>query len=185
MRYYVGLFLLVWLGLWFAGFSSAVSSLSSGQPHAFLVFWLVGWTLGGAYAMYIAYRALRPRAGVADADAEQRGIRLRDSPASAQFRLHHKACLEIHVSQEDARGEIEREWLYQLLAIPYSLPLGDGERARRLWVWISVVDWKWPQRRKTMSARMSAIGVLSGLVLLTLSFVGHDPQRSAGKGGGG
>ena len=31
MRYFVGLFLLAWLGGWFLGFSSAVSKLSSGQ----------------------------------------------------------------------------------------------------------------------------------------------------------
>lgn len=60
MRYFVGLFLLAWLGGWFAGFSSAVSKLSSGQAPAFLVFWLVGWSLGGAFAVYWAYRAFRP-----------------------------------------------------------------------------------------------------------------------------
>jgi hypothetical protein len=36
-----------------------------------------------------------------------------------------------------------------------------------------------PQRRKTMSVRMSAIGGTSGLFVLTLSFVGHDPQRKS------
>ena len=36
-----------------------------------------------------------------------------------------------------------------------------------------------PKRRKTMSAPMSAIGVLSGLVLLTLSFVGRDPSATS------
>src|SRR6516164_9276669 len=60
MRYFVGLFLLGWL----AGFISAVSKLSSGgtfdRAHAFLVFWLVAWTLGGAMAVYWAYRAFRP-----------------------------------------------------------------------------------------------------------------------------
>jgi hypothetical protein len=60
MRYFVGLFLLAWLGGWFAGFSSAVSKLSSGQADAILVFWLVGWTLGGAFTVYLAYRAFRP-----------------------------------------------------------------------------------------------------------------------------
>src|SRR6267142_283048 len=36
-----------------------------------------------------------------------------------------------------------------------------------------------PKRRKRMSAPMSAMGVLSGLVLLTMSFVGRDPLQSA------
>src|SRR5262245_54842751 len=35
-----------------------------------------------------------------------------------------------------------------------------------------------PQRRKTMSAPMSAIGVLSRLVLLTSSLVVHDPLQT-------
>jgi hypothetical protein len=64
MRYFMGLFLLAWLGGWLAGFSSAVSRLSSGgtfdRAHAFLAFWLVAWTLGGALAAYSAYRAFRP-----------------------------------------------------------------------------------------------------------------------------
>ena len=63
-RYFVGLFLLAWLGGWLAGFSSAMSKLSSDgtfdRAHAFLVFWLVAWTLGGAMAVYWAYRAFRP-----------------------------------------------------------------------------------------------------------------------------
>src|SRR5437879_7717568 len=33
-----------------------------------------------------------------------------------------------------------------------------------------------PERRKTMSARMSATGESSGQVMLALSFVDHDPQ---------
>jgi hypothetical protein len=64
MRYFAALFLLAWLGGWLAGFSSAVSRLSSGgtfdRAHAFLAFWLVCWTLGGAMAAYWAYRTLRP-----------------------------------------------------------------------------------------------------------------------------
>jgi hypothetical protein len=60
MRFFVGLFLMVWLGGWFAGFSNAVSKLLSGQAPATLVFWLVAWTLVGAFAVYWAYRALRP-----------------------------------------------------------------------------------------------------------------------------
>ena len=42
MRYFVGVFLLFWLGGWFAGFSSAVSQVSSGQAPPFLFFWLAG-----------------------------------------------------------------------------------------------------------------------------------------------
>src|SRR5262249_12620012 len=36
-----------------------------------------------------------------------------------------------------------------------------------------------PKRRKTISALMSALGVLSGLVLLDPSLTGCDPQRTS------
>src|SRR5215468_4917610 len=45
----------------------------------------------------------------------------------------------------------------------------------RLNFWVAMTA-RGPQRRKSMSAPMSAIGVSSGLVLLTLSFVVHDPN---------
>jgi hypothetical protein len=41
----------------------------------------------------------------------------------------------------------------------------------------SVMSLPGPSRWKAMSAPMSAMGVLSGLILLTMSFVGLDPQR--------
>ena len=47
LRYFVGLFLLFWLGGWFVGFSSTISTLAFGKFHPFLVFWLGGWTLAG------------------------------------------------------------------------------------------------------------------------------------------
>jgi hypothetical protein len=36
-----------------------------------------------------------------------------------------------------------------------------------------------PDRLSAMSARMSAFGEQTGLVVLTLSFVDHDPQRTS------
>ena len=63
MRYYVGLFLLVWFGMWFVGFSSAVSELSSGEARASRVFLLVVWTLAAVYAVYTTYRAFRAGPG--------------------------------------------------------------------------------------------------------------------------
>jgi len=169
MRYYVGLFLLVWLGLWFAGFSRAVSSLSSGQAHDSLVFWLVGWTLGGAFAMYMAYRALRPSvpesltltpnsvtydSGIPPLQInfgfQQRGfgpmvmfpkrtrveldrrtlqsLRLRETNDGNRLTVDADA-LRLDIAR--SASEIEREWLYQLLANRYSPPLGEGERAHR------------------------------------------------------
>lgn len=57
-RYFIGLFLLFWLGGWAVGWVTAVSSLlNSVEP--FLLFWLLGWTLGGVFAFYMIYRLFR------------------------------------------------------------------------------------------------------------------------------
>jgi hypothetical protein len=60
IRYFVGLFLLFWLGGWFVGFSSTISTLASGKFHLFLVFWLGGWTLAGIAVVLCLYRIFRP-----------------------------------------------------------------------------------------------------------------------------
>jgi hypothetical protein len=59
-RYFTGLFLLFWLGMWTIGFRDAGSKVISGNGSAFLVFWLAAWTLGGIAASYTMYRAFRP-----------------------------------------------------------------------------------------------------------------------------
>ena len=59
-RYFVGLFLLFWLGGWYFGFSHAISDLRSGGANGFLLFWLGGWTVGGGFAIYYLYRMFRP-----------------------------------------------------------------------------------------------------------------------------
>ena len=58
-RYFLGLFLLFWLGLWTMGFNAAASQLWSAKGNAFLVFWLGAWTLGGLFAIASAYRSFR------------------------------------------------------------------------------------------------------------------------------
>jgi hypothetical protein len=60
MRYFMGLFLLFWLGGWALGFKSAALQILSGKANAFIIFWLGGWTLGGIFAALTAYRAFRP-----------------------------------------------------------------------------------------------------------------------------
>ena len=59
MRYFIGLFLLFWMGGWAMGFVSAISQISSGKGGAFLVFWLGGWTVGGLFAGFMIHRAFR------------------------------------------------------------------------------------------------------------------------------
>ena len=59
-RYFTGLFLLFWLGMWTIGFSDAGSKVISGNASAFIIFWLGAWTLAGIYAAYAVYRSLRP-----------------------------------------------------------------------------------------------------------------------------
>jgi hypothetical protein len=53
-NWFVVLFLCAWLGGWFFGEVSAGRELlnsSDKTPSGFLGFWLVGWTLGGAYCL--------------------------------------------------------------------------------------------------------------------------------------
>ncbi len=59
MRFFIGAFLLFWLGGWFMGFTSAASKILSGEGNAFLIFWLAGWSLGGLFAAYFIYRLFR------------------------------------------------------------------------------------------------------------------------------
>jgi hypothetical protein len=59
-RYFTGLFLLFWLGMWTIGFRDAGSKVISGNANGFLIFWLAGWTLGGIFAVVSLYRIFRP-----------------------------------------------------------------------------------------------------------------------------
>lgn len=59
IRYFIGIFLLFWMGGWFMGFTSAFSQISSGEGGAFLIFWLGGWSVGGLFAGYMIYRAFQ------------------------------------------------------------------------------------------------------------------------------
>ena len=59
MRYFIGLFLLFWMGGWFMGFKSALTQVTSGEGGAFLIFWLGAWSIGGVYAGYMIYRVFR------------------------------------------------------------------------------------------------------------------------------
>lgn len=59
-RYFIGLFMLFWLGMWQIGFRDAASKVLAGNTPPFLIFWLCGWTLGGIAAAYALFRILRP-----------------------------------------------------------------------------------------------------------------------------
>jgi hypothetical protein len=64
-RYFVGGFFVVWLCAWLGGMVFATSILlgvnaGKGPPMVFLMAWLTSWTVGGLFAMFIAYKILRP-----------------------------------------------------------------------------------------------------------------------------
>lgn len=59
MRYFIGIFLVLWLGGWVMGFASAAKQILAGEGGAFLIFWLGGWSLGGVFAAYFAYRLFK------------------------------------------------------------------------------------------------------------------------------
>lgn len=60
LRFFIGLFLLFWLGGWTMGFITAGREVLSGDATAFIIFWLAGWSLGGVFAVYSLYRIFRP-----------------------------------------------------------------------------------------------------------------------------
>ena len=60
MRYFGGVFLLFWLGMWTIGFRSAASQILSGNFQPFLIIWICGWTVGGVLAAYTLFRTFRP-----------------------------------------------------------------------------------------------------------------------------
>jgi hypothetical protein len=59
-RYFTGLFMLFWLGMWQMGFRDALAKVLAGNAPPFLIFWLGAWTLGGVGAAYALFRTLRP-----------------------------------------------------------------------------------------------------------------------------
>jgi hypothetical protein len=59
-RYFTGLFMLFWLGMWQMGFRDAASKVLAGNAPAFLIFWLGAWTLGGVAVAYSLFRIVRP-----------------------------------------------------------------------------------------------------------------------------
>ena len=59
-RYFVGLFMLFWLGMWQIGFRDALAKVLAGNAPAFLIFWLCAWTVGGVGAAFALFRIVRP-----------------------------------------------------------------------------------------------------------------------------
>jgi hypothetical protein len=182
MRFFHGLFLLVLLGAWFAGFSDAVSKLLSGQVTASLncpryaaclgsPAAIVAWTLVAAFAAYWAYRALRPSvpeslrlmpnsviydsgippfqaSAISRADFWKSMFQKRTRTELDWQKLQSLRLIKtndgnwltvdvdgfnvfgsrsvrctVRLDIAQSAAEIEREWLYQLLAKRYSLPL--------------------------------------------------------------
>ena len=59
-RYFIGIFTLVWLSFWYVGETFVASEILSGNATGALIFWFIGWTMGGVFAASTAYRSLRP-----------------------------------------------------------------------------------------------------------------------------
>jgi hypothetical protein len=177
MRYGVGAFVLCWLGGWFFGFRSVLTQLLSGtapgRAPGFLVLWLTGWTVGGAFALFYLYRLLRPSvpesltlkldrviydSGIPPPQLSyyptrrererwkslfpKRTIVELDWRLLATLRLRetdagNRLTVDVNASRLDLAStgsEIDREWLYQVLAKRYSLPISGArsvDAARR------------------------------------------------------
>jgi hypothetical protein len=76
-RYFGGVFLLFWLGMWAFAFKSTSSQVMSGNGGPFLIVWLGAWTVGGLLAALSAYRIFRP--GVPETLSLKRGSIAYDS----------------------------------------------------------------------------------------------------------
>jgi len=61
MRFFIGAFLLFWLGGWAFGWITVARQLAKGNSPAelFLIFWLGAWTVGGILAFWFLYRIVR------------------------------------------------------------------------------------------------------------------------------
>jgi hypothetical protein len=160
MRYFVGLFLLFWLGGWFVGFSDVLTRVLTGKANTFLFFWLGGWTLAGIAVVLCLYRIFRPSvpeslrltingvrydSGIppfqmssgfmnqreswralfpkqtrVDIDRRQlKSLRLRETNSGNRLTVDAGAQ---RIDIGKSASEVEREWLYQVLAKRYSLP---------------------------------------------------------------
>ncbi|HZN29725.1 MAG TPA: hypothetical protein VFB88_10200 [Xanthobacteraceae bacterium] len=168
MRYFVGLFLLFWLGGWFVGFSDVFTRLLTGKANTFLFFWLGGWTLAGIAVVFCLYRIFRPSvpeslrlmlngvrydSGVppfqtsfasmnqkswtslfptrmrVEIDRRQlRTLRLRETGAGNRLTVDAGAQ---RIDIGKWASEVEREWLYQVLAKRYSLPSEPADAGGR------------------------------------------------------
>ncbi len=58
-RFFIGVFLIIWLGSWFMRFTSAAGEVLSGKGSAFLILWLGCSTLTGVFAVCFFYRIFR------------------------------------------------------------------------------------------------------------------------------
>jgi hypothetical protein len=172
LRYLVRLILLVWLGGWLITMSINIWMLSSVQVRPTsavrLVSWFIEWTLAGAFAAYLAYRAFRPPvpetlrlmpssviydSGIPPLVVHS-GVGFPNRLWQSIFPKRTRGELDRHTLQslrlretsdgnrltvdadvdasrlELARfaSEVEREWLHELLAKHYSLPLPEGRK---------------------------------------------------------
>ena len=162
MRYFVGLFLLFWLGGWVVGFSDVLTRVLTGKANTFLFFWLGGWTLAGIAVVLCLYRIFRPSisgslrlmlqgvrydSGIppfqmnpvnqmnswktlfpkrtrVDIDRQKlKSLRLRETEAGNRLTVDAGAA-RLDIAQ--SASEIEREWLYQVMAKRYSLAAGEA-----------------------------------------------------------
>jgi hypothetical protein len=150
-RYFTGLFLLFWLGMWTIGFRDAGSKVISGGANAFLVFWLAAWTLGGIFAvpetLELKRNSVSYDSGVPPLqfDSSWRYKNTRDAwsaafPKRVRAELDRRQLQSLRLRETESgnrltvdvdatridivpnASEVEREWLARLLAQRYSLP---------------------------------------------------------------
>ena len=152
--YLIGLFLLFWLGGWFLGFMTVMTSILNGSVSLFLIFWLGGWSLGGIFVSFMIYKIFRPslpeklllnKPHLAY-DTGKPSLKMAISPSeqieffkslfrrrkffdlepdairTLQLRGGNRLTLDVGIERLEIGKElteIEREWLYEVLAKEY------------------------------------------------------------------
>jgi len=58
-KYFIGLFLLFWLGVWYFGFSIAFDKVISGETNSFIIILLGAWSIGGLFVLFFLFRIFR------------------------------------------------------------------------------------------------------------------------------
>src|SRR6476620_2320139 len=113
-KYLVVIFLLAWLGGWAMGEYSVAKRVLNGVYNPFEIFWLIGWTVGGIFAVANIYFMVRP----------SRPERLIFDSKALQFKRGTPPFAGINWSRNRREDENAASW-YQKVKNKYTIPKNE------------------------------------------------------------